>query len=156
MNAAEGLWRQWSSQLRAFLPDVHGHRSQALAFGVLGVVLAGTRRLPRVAEALVGVRAATTPSSERRLSRCLANQQIIVVPLWTRLIGHCRHIGVERLRLLPMRVHGANVETAQLQSIAQHVPNVRQQPRMADDLLEDLALIDQIGQAAATGFCSEL
>jgi hypothetical protein len=89
MNASEGLWRQWSGQLRAFLPDVHGHRSKTLAFFVLGVMLAGTTRLPRVAEALVGVSAATTPSIERRLSRCLANQQIIVVPLWTRLIGHC-------------------------------------------------------------------
>jgi hypothetical protein len=89
MNAWEGLWRQWSSQLRALLPDVHGHRSKALAFCVLGVVLAGATRLPRVAEALVGVSAARTPSIERRLSRCLANQQIMVVPLWTRLIGHC-------------------------------------------------------------------
>src|SRR5258706_1215131 len=87
MNASEGLWRQWSGQLRAFLPEVHGHRSKTLAFFVLGVVLAGTTRLPRVAEALVGVSAAKTPSSERRLSRFLANQQIAVVPLWTHLLG---------------------------------------------------------------------
>ena len=87
MNASEGLWRQWSGQLRAFLPEVHGHRSKTLAFCVLGVVLAGTTRLPRVAEALVGVSAAKTPSIERRLSRFLANQQIIVVPLWTQLLG---------------------------------------------------------------------
>jgi hypothetical protein len=87
MNAWEGLWRQWSSQLRAFLPDVHGHRSKALAFCVLGVVLAGATRLPQVAEALVGVSAAKTPSIERRLSRFLANHQIIVVPLWTHLLG---------------------------------------------------------------------
>jgi hypothetical protein len=89
MNASEGLWRQWSGQVRAFLPEVHGHRSKALAFCVLGVVLAGPTRLPRVAEALVGVSTAKTPSIERRLSRFLANQQVIVVPLWTRLIGHC-------------------------------------------------------------------
>ena len=87
MNASEGLWRQWSGQLRAFLPEVHGHRSKTLAFFVLGVVLAGTTRLPRVAEALVGVSAAKTPSSERRLSRFLAHQQIVVVPLWTHLLG---------------------------------------------------------------------
>jgi hypothetical protein len=89
MNASESLWRQWSAQLRAFLPEIHGHRSKTLAFCVLGVALAGTARLPRVAEALVGVSAAKTPSIERRLSRFLANQQIIVVPLWTRLVGHC-------------------------------------------------------------------
>jgi hypothetical protein len=66
---------------------VHGRRSKTLALFVLGVVLAGTTRLPRVAEALVGVSAAKTPSSERRLSRLLANQQIAVVPLWTHLLG---------------------------------------------------------------------
>jgi hypothetical protein len=87
MNASEGLWRQWSAQLRAFLPEVHGHRSKTLALFVLGVVLAGTTRLPRVAEALVGTSAAKTPSSERRLSRFLANEQISVVPLWTQLLG---------------------------------------------------------------------
>jgi hypothetical protein len=87
MNASEGLWRQWSGQLRAFLPDVHGHRSKTLAFSVLGVVLAGSTRLPKVAEALVGISAAKTPSIERRLSRFLANQQISVVPLWTHLLG---------------------------------------------------------------------
>src|SRR5262245_59393693 len=87
MNAPEGLWRQWSAHLHALLPELHGHRRKTLAFFVLGVVLAGTTRLPRVAEALVGVSAATTPSSERRLARFLANQQLIVVPLWTHLIG---------------------------------------------------------------------
>jgi hypothetical protein len=87
MNASEGLWRQWSAHLRAFLPEAQGRRSKTLAFFVLGVVLAGTTRLPRVAEALVGVSAAKTPSSERRLSRFLAKQQIAVVPLWTHLLG---------------------------------------------------------------------
>jgi len=87
MNASEGLWRQWSAQLRALLPELHGHRSKALALCVLGVALAGTARLPRVAEALVGISAAKTPSIERRLSRFLANQQIVVLPLWTQLLG---------------------------------------------------------------------
>jgi hypothetical protein len=87
MNASEELWRQWSGQLRAFLPEVHGHRSKTLAFYVLGVVLAGSTRLPKVAEALVGVSAAKTPSSERRLARFLANQQVAVLPLWTHLLS---------------------------------------------------------------------
>lgn len=87
MNASEGLWRQWSGQLRALLPELHGHRSKTLAFCVLGVVLAGTTRLPKVAEALVGTSAAKTPSIERRLSRFLANRQIAVVPVWTHLLG---------------------------------------------------------------------
>jgi Transposase DDE domain len=87
MNASDGLWRQWSTQLREFLPEIHGHRSKTLAFFVLGVVLAGTVRLPRVAETLSGISVAKTPSIERRLARFLANQQIAVVPLWTRLVG---------------------------------------------------------------------
>src|SRR5262249_9892021 len=87
MNAPEGLWRQWSSQLRALLPEIHGHRSKTLAFAVLGLVLASTARLPRVAEALAGISAAKTPSIERRLARLLANEQVVVLPLWTRLVG---------------------------------------------------------------------
>jgi hypothetical protein len=96
MNASEGLWRQWSAQLRAFLPEVHGHRSKTLAFWVLGVVLAGSTRLPRVAETLGGISAAKTPSIERRLSRCLANQQIAVLPLWTQLLGQFLRFWRER------------------------------------------------------------
>jgi hypothetical protein len=86
MNASATLWRQWSSQLRAFLPEIHGHRSQTLALCVLGLVLAGTTRLPRVAEALGGISAAKMPSIERRLARFLANHQVVVLPLWTRLL----------------------------------------------------------------------
>jgi len=86
MNASAALWRQWSGQLRALLPELHGHRSKTLAFAVLGVALAGTARLPRVAEALGGVSAAKTPSIERRLARFLANQQVLVLPLWTCLV----------------------------------------------------------------------
>jgi Transposase DDE domain len=86
MNASATLWRQWSSQLRAFLPEIHGHRSKTLAFCVLGIVLAGTTRLPRVAEALGDISAAKMPSIERRLARFLANHQVVVLPLWTRLL----------------------------------------------------------------------
>jgi len=96
MNASEGLWRQWSAQLRAFLPELHGRRSKTLAFCVLGVVLAGATRLPKVAEALVGISAAKTPRIARRLSRFLANQQIIVVPLWTQLLGQFLHFWREQ------------------------------------------------------------
>jgi Transposase DDE domain len=88
MNASDSLWGQWSGQLQACLPEIHGHRSKTLAFFVLGVVLAGATRLPRVAETLSGVSAAKTPSIERRLARFLANTQINVLPVWTRLVGH--------------------------------------------------------------------
>jgi hypothetical protein len=88
MNAPERLWRQWSDQLRAVWPALHGHRSKTLAFFVLGVVLAATARLPRVAEALGGLSAATTPSIARRLARLLATTPVRVLPVWTRLVGH--------------------------------------------------------------------
>jgi hypothetical protein len=87
MTAPECLWGQWSAQVRSFLPELHGHRSKTLAVFVLGVVLAGTTRLPRVAEALVGVSAAKTPSIERRWARFLANSPMVVVPPWTQLVG---------------------------------------------------------------------
>ena len=96
MNASAGLWHQWSAQLRAFLPELHGHRSKTLAFCVLGVVLAGTTRLPRVAEALVGLSAAKTPRIERRLARFLANQHVTVLPLWTQLLGQFLRFWRER------------------------------------------------------------
>src|SRR5262245_51735462 len=96
MNASEDLWRQWSAHRRAVLPELHGHRSKAVAWCVLGVALAGTARLPRVAEALVGISAAKTPSIERRLSRFLAHQQIVVLPLWTPLLGAFRRFWRDR------------------------------------------------------------
>jgi hypothetical protein len=87
MKAPERLWRQWSAQLHEFLPQIHGHRSKTLAFFVLGVVLAGTTRVPRVAEALLAISSAKTPSIERRLARFLANDQIEVDSLWRPLLG---------------------------------------------------------------------
>jgi hypothetical protein len=69
------------------VPERHGHRSKTLACWVVGLVLAGTTRLPRVAETLGGLRAAKTPSRERRLARLLAHQPMAVVPVGTRRRG---------------------------------------------------------------------
>ena len=87
MKAPECLWRQWSAQVRQFLPQIHGHRSKTLAFFVLGVLLAGTTRVPRVAEALLAISPAKSPSIERRLARFLANDRIEVASLWTPLLS---------------------------------------------------------------------
>jgi hypothetical protein len=87
MNAPDTLWRQWSAQLRGCLPELHGHRSKTLAFFVLGIVLAGSARLPRVAETLSSLSTAKMPSIERRLARFLANGHLVVVPVWTHLLG---------------------------------------------------------------------
>src|SRR5215470_4585277 len=88
MKASFYLWRQWSAQVRQLLPDVHSHRTKTLAFFVFGLVLAGKARLPLVAEALLAISTAKTPSIERRLQRFLANEQITVVPIWTSLLAH--------------------------------------------------------------------
>jgi hypothetical protein len=81
------LWRQWSAQLRELLPEVHGHRTKTLAFFVLGLVLAGSARLPRIAEEWLANSAAKTPSIERRLARFLANDQVETRALWTALLS---------------------------------------------------------------------
>ncbi|HLW00244.1 MAG TPA: transposase [Ktedonobacterales bacterium] len=88
MKASFSLWRQWSAQVRQFLPDVHGHRTKSLAFFVFGLVLSGKARLPLVAEALLRISPAKTPSIERRLQRFLSNEQIAVVPIWTSLLAY--------------------------------------------------------------------
>jgi hypothetical protein len=86
MKASLYLFRQWTAQLRQLLPTVHGHRTKTLAFFVFGLVLSGKARLPLIAEDLLAISSAKTPSIERRLTRFLANEQIAVVPLWTRLL----------------------------------------------------------------------
>jgi hypothetical protein len=87
MKASFYLWRQWSAQVRQLLPDVHGHRTKTLAFFAFGLVLSGKARLPLIAEELLRISAAKTPSIERRLQRFLANQEIAVVPIWTSLLA---------------------------------------------------------------------
>lgn len=87
MKASLYLWRQWSAQVRHLLPDVHGHRTKTLAFFTFGLVLAGKARLPVIAEELLRISSAKTPSIERRLTRFLANDQIAVVPIWTSLLA---------------------------------------------------------------------
>jgi hypothetical protein len=88
MKTSFYLWRQWSAQVRQLLPDVHGHRTKTLAFFVFGLVLAGKARLPVIAEELLRISPANTPSIERRLQRFLANPAIAVVPIWASLLAH--------------------------------------------------------------------
>lgn len=87
MKASLYLWHQWSAQLRQLLPGIHGHRTKTLAFFTFGLVLAGKARLPVIAEALLAISSAKTPSIERRLARLLSNDQVAVVPVWTSLLA---------------------------------------------------------------------
>jgi hypothetical protein len=88
MNSSLCLFYQWSAQLRQLLPGVHGQRTKTLAFFAFGLVLSGKARLPVIAEELLAISPANTPSIERRLARFLANEHIAVVPLWTHLLAH--------------------------------------------------------------------
>jgi hypothetical protein len=88
MKASFHLWRQWSAQVHQLLPEVHRHRSKTLAFFVFGLVLSGKARLPLIAEELLCINSAKTPSIERRLARFLANTQVAVVPIWNSLLAH--------------------------------------------------------------------
>ena len=53
---------------------------------LLGEILAGTTRVPRVAEALQAISPAKTPSIERRLAALLANNRIEAESLWRPLL----------------------------------------------------------------------
>lgn len=88
MNASLHLFRQWTAQLHQLLPTVHRHRTKTLAFFVFGLVLSGKARLPLIAEELLVISSAKTPSIERRLTRFLSNEQVAVVPLWACLLAH--------------------------------------------------------------------
>ena len=79
--------RQWSAQVHQLLPEVHRHRSKTLAFFVFGLVLSGKARLPLIAEELLCISSAKTPSIERRLARFLANTQVAVAPIWNSLLA---------------------------------------------------------------------
>src|SRR5207253_7240819 len=66
-----------------------------------------------------------------------------------RLVSYRRHVSVQRLRLRPKGIHGPHIETAQLETVAQNVPDVWRQSRITDDLAEDISFISQVRQASA-------
>src|SRR5262245_20158009 len=71
------------------------------------------------------------------------------------VVGDGGHVGMERLRFGPMRIDGADVETAEFELVSKDVADVRQHSRMGNDLLEDVAFINQVGEAATAGFLFE-
>ena len=80
------LLQTWTDQLGALLPQERRSRVRALAVFSLGMMQAQTVRLHRVATALP--LPATVPSTERRLQRFLANEQVQVATLWQPLLPH--------------------------------------------------------------------
>ncbi len=84
MDASSVLWTNWHQQLKELLTGIHGHQKKTLAFFVLGIVLSGSAVMQRVAETLSerGLSEAKMSSIERRLSRFIANERIVVPLIW--------------------------------------------------------------------------
>jgi len=84
MDSSSVLWENWQTQVKELLEGIHGHQKKTLAFFVLGMVLAGSAVLQRVAEVLQerGISEAKMTSIERRLARFLANERIVVPQVW--------------------------------------------------------------------------
>ena len=63
MEASSILWEKWQAQVKELLPDVHGHQKKSLALSVLGIVLAKSAVLQRMAESvyLQGISQAKMP-----------------------------------------------------------------------------------------------
>jgi hypothetical protein len=76
----------WQAQLRTLLPAARATRTKVLALLRLGILWAGSVRLPRVAAALP--LPVADPSTERRLRRWLANAKVRVADVWTPLLPH--------------------------------------------------------------------
>jgi hypothetical protein len=88
MEASIILWEKWQEQVKELLPDVHGHQKKSLALSVIGIVLAKSAVLQRMAESvyLQGISAAKMPSIERRFARFVANERICVSDLWKQFL----------------------------------------------------------------------
>jgi hypothetical protein len=88
MNTSIVLWEQWHEQVKQFFEGIHGHQKKALALVVMGIILAGTAVLQRMAESvsLQGISEAKMPSIERRFARFVANKRIVVSEVWRQFL----------------------------------------------------------------------
>jgi DDE family transposase len=88
MNASIVLWEQWHQQVKQFFEGIHGHQKKALALVVMGIILAGTAVLQRMAESvsLYGISEAKMPSIERRFARFVANKRVVVSEVWRQFL----------------------------------------------------------------------
>jgi Transposase DDE domain len=84
MDASALLWERWKMQVKELFPKIHGHQKKTLALCVMGIVLAGSAVLQRMAEgiSLQGINPAKMTSIERRLARFIANDRVVVSQIW--------------------------------------------------------------------------
>lgn len=89
MDASVLLWEKWHEQVKQLFGGMHGHQKKTLALAVLGIILAGSAVLQRMAESvqLAGISAAKMPSIERRFARFVANDRIRLSEAWERFLS---------------------------------------------------------------------
>jgi hypothetical protein len=89
MDASVLLWENWQQQVKQLCEGVHGHQKKTLALIVIGIILAGSAVLQRMAESvqLAGISEAKMPSIERRFARFVANERIVVSEVWKHFLS---------------------------------------------------------------------
>jgi Transposase DDE domain len=89
MDASIVLWEQWQQQVKQVFEGMHGHQKKTLALVVIGIILASSAVLQRIAESLqlAGISEAKMPSIERRLARFVANERIVVSEVWKHFLS---------------------------------------------------------------------
>jgi hypothetical protein len=89
MDAYVLLWEKWHEQVKQLFEGMHGHQKKTLALVVLGIILAESAVLQRMAESiqLAGISEAKMPSIERRFARFVANERIVVSAVWKQFLG---------------------------------------------------------------------
>lgn len=89
MDASMVLWEQWHDQVKQFFEGMHGHQKKGLALTVIGIILAGSAVLQRMAESvhLASIRQAKMPSIERRLARFVAKERLVVKNVWKHFLA---------------------------------------------------------------------
>lgn len=89
MDASMVLWEQWHDQVKQFFEGMHGHQKKGLALTVIGIILAGSAVLQRMAESvhLASISQAKMRSHERRFARFVANERLVVKNVWKQFLA---------------------------------------------------------------------
>ena len=90
MDASEVVLDKWLAQVKQIWDQMHAYRQESLAIAILGIVLAGSAVMQRVAESLQErlSHACQTSSYERRLQRLIANEKLDVPTCWQQFLAH--------------------------------------------------------------------
>ena len=90
MDASEVLLDKWVAQVKQIWSQLHAYQQNSLALAILGIVLAGSAVMQRVADSLQEQLSGScqTTSYERRLQRLIANERLVVPDIWQSFLDH--------------------------------------------------------------------